>query len=239
MNLFFSPAHEMNSRRPRRGVRLLLSIFVQEFFHLVTLNALFVIFSLPVLTLPAAYAAMTRVTGYYAQELPCRQWKEFIRVFRSELLRALPVGLPLLLLPAALCLIGVQYIPSIWSAGSYLIVSLTLAGAALLLMMRYYFFPQLVWSQASIGQALKNSFLFAIVRLFPNLLLLLLHAVLAGIVVYYFPMSSPYLALCVFASINLFSTFLALSGMRRFMLESSSEGTPAEDETTEADPATL
>lgn len=218
MNLFSSPVHDMNSRRPKRGVRLALSIFVQEFFHLVTLNALFIVFSLPILTMPAAYAAMTRVTGYYVQELSCNQYREFVKVFRKELWHSIPAGIPLLLAPGLLFFLGVQHISSIWNAGSYLIITVTLTAAVLLIMMRNYFYPQLVWTQVTVRQALKNSFLFAVVRLFPNLLLLAAHLALAGVVIYYFPMSSPYLALCVFATMNLFSTFLAFSGIRQFVL---------------------
>lgn len=225
MNLFSSPVHDMNSRQPKRGVRLALSIFVQEFFHLVTLNALFIVFSLPIFTMPAAYAAMTRVTGYYVQELSCNQYREFVTVFRKELWRSIPAGIPLLLAPGVLFYLGVQHIGSIWTAGSYLIVTVTLVAAVLLIMMRNYFFPQLVWTQVTVRQALKNSFLFAVVRLFPNLLLLVAHLALVGVVIYYFPMSSPYLALCVFATANLFSTFLAFSGVRQFVLNDEETST--------------
>lgn len=218
MNLFSSPAHDMNSRHSKRGLRLLLSIFAQEFFHLVTLNVLFVLFSLPIITMPAAYTAMTRVTGHYVQERSCKQFREFTGTFRRELWRTIPAGLPLLLLPGVLVYLGSQHIRSIWNPGSYLIVTIFLASAAVLIMMRNYFFAQMAWTQATAGQALKNSFLLAIVRLFPNLLLLAAHLVLSGIVIYYFPMSTPYLALCVFATMNLFATFQAFSGIRQFIL---------------------
>ena len=218
MSLFSSPVADYNRRRPKRGVRLLLSIFIQEFFHIAGLNALFVICSVPLVTMPAAYAAMTRVNGYYAQELSCSQWKEFFRVFKEEFRRVTPVGLPLLLVPFGLSLVIFELLTDPWNAVSYLLLTVCLLTTALLLLIRYYLFPLLTWTQLSLREALRNSFLLAIVRLWPNLLMLAFHAVLYCVVMYYFPMSTPYLALCVFGTVNLFATFTAWSGIQKHIL---------------------
>lgn len=223
MSLFSSPVGDYNRRRPKTGVRLLLSIFIQEFFRIVTLNALFVVCSIPVVTMPAAYAAMTRVNGYYVQEIACNQWKEFFRVFREEFKRTLPVGLVLLLVPFALAVIAFELLTDLWNAASYVGLTLCLVIITILLLIRYYFFPLVTWTQLSVREALRNSFMLAVVRLGPNLLMLAVHAVLFCIVMYYFPMSTPYLALCVFASINLFATFLAWDGIKKYILQDTPE----------------
>lgn len=230
MSLFSSPAGDMNRKRQRTGIPLLLSIFIQDFFHLVTLNAMFLVFSIPIVTMPAAYAAMTRINGYYAQEIACNQWKEFLRVFRAELFRLLPIGFVLLFVPAVLFYIAVQYIGSIWTVSSYLIVSVCLVAACLLLMMRYYFFPMVVWTKVTLLDALKNSLLFAAIRLFPNLLLLLVHLAGFGAALYYFPMSSPYLVLFYFSSLNLFATFLAWGGIQKHVLKEETSAISAAKE---------
>ena len=219
MSLFPSPVEDMNRKRPRTGIWLALYIFVQEFFHMITLNALFLICSLPIVTVPAASCAMSRVNGFYVQELACDQWKEFFRTFRTEFLRALPVGLLLLLIPAPLVFAAFVLLQKLHSAASYLALTLCLTTATLLVLIRYYFFPLLAWTNLSVKKALHNSFLFAIVRLPKNLVMLAVHAVLFFVTVYYFPMSTPYLALCVFASCNLFSTFLAWGGIRQYVLQ--------------------
>lgn len=223
MSLFSSPVGDINRKRPKTGVRLLLSIFVEEFFHIVTLNALFIVCSLPVITMPAAYAAMTRVNGYYVQEIACNQRKEFFRVFREEFSRTVLVGLFLLLVPILLAVVSFQLLTDLWNVFSYVALTLCLLSMSLLLLVRYYFFPLITWTKLSVREALRNSFLFAVVRLWPNLLMLAVHGVLFCIVVYYFPMSTPYLALCVFASINLFATFLAWSGIRQYVICETSE----------------
>lgn len=226
MSLFSSPVGDYNRRRPRTGVSLLLTIFVQEFFRIVTLNALFIVCSLPVITMPAAYAAMTRVNGYYVQEIACNQWKEFFRVFREEFKRTIPAGLILLLVPIGLSVVVLELMTDLWNAASYVALTLCLIAITILLLIRYYFFPLITWTQLSVREALRNSFMLAVVRLWPNLLMLAVHGVLFCLVVYYFPMSSPYLALCVFASVNLFSTFLAWGGIRRYILKAEPEEAP-------------
>lgn len=223
MSLFSSPAGDMNRKRPKTGVRLLLNIFVQEFFRIVTLNALFIICSIPIITMPAAYAAMTRVNGYYVQELTCNQWKEFFKVFREEFKRTIPVGLILLLVPGLLSVAAFQLMTDLWNAFSYVVLTLCLLAIVILLLVRYYFFPLITWTHLSVKEALRNSFMFAVVRLWPNLLMLAVHVVLYCVIVYYFPMSTPYLALCVFASVNLFSTFLAWSGMEKYVFVDTME----------------
>lgn len=218
MSLFSSPVADYNRRRPKRGISLLLSIFIQEFFHIAGINALFVLCSIPIVTMPASYAAMTRVNGFYAQELTCKQWEEFFRVFKEEFRRVTPVGLILLLVPFGLSLAAFELMTNLWNVSSYLLLTVCLVAAVLLLMIRYYFFPLLTWTHLSLPEALRNSFMLAIVRLGPNLLMLAFHAVLYCVVMYYFPMSTPYLALCVFGSVNLFATFTAWSGICRYIL---------------------
>lgn len=218
MSLFSSPVADYNRRRPKRGISLLLSIFVQEFFHIAGINALFVLCSVPIVTMPAAYAAMTRVNGFYAQELSCRPWPEFFRVFREEFRRVTPVGLVLLLMPFGLSLVVFELITNLWNVFSYLLLTACSVTAALLILIRYYFFPLMTWTRLSLRDALRNSFLLAIVRLGPNLLMLAFHMVLYCAVMYYFPMSTPYLALCVFGSVNLCATFTAWSGIRKHVL---------------------
>lgn len=218
MSLFPSPAGDYNRRRPRKGVFLLLEIFVQEFFHIAGVNALFVICSLPIVTLPGAYAAMTRVNGYYVQEESCNQWKEFFRIFKEEWKRCLPIGLPLLLLPLALALVCFELMTNMWNAVHYLLLTVCLVSAAMLLLIRYYFFPLLTWTHLSVREALRNAFLLSVVQLVPNLLMLAFHGVLFCVIVYFFPMSTPYLALCVFASVNLAATFTAWKGIQKYIL---------------------
>lgn len=218
MSLFPSPVGDYNRRRPRKGIGLLLEIFVQEFFHVAGVNALFVICSIPIITMPGAYAAMTRVNGYYVQELPCNQWKTFFQAFREEWKRSLPLGLFLLLVPFGLILLAFELMTNMWNMVHYLLLGLCLFSAALLILVSYYFFPLLTWTHLSVKDALRNAFLLSIVQLPRNLLMLAFHTVIFCVVIYYFPMSTPYLALCVFGSINLFSTYTAWGGIQKYVL---------------------
>ena len=221
MSFFSSPVGDYNRRRPRKGVSLLLQIFVQEFFHIVGVNALFVICSIPIITMPGAYAAMTRVNGYYVQELACNQWKEFFREFRQAWKRSLPLGLILLLVPFGLALVCFELMTNMWNAVHYLLLTLCLITVSLLLLIRYYFFPLLTWTRLSVAEALRNAFLLSVVQLLPNLLMLIFHILLFCIVMYYIPMSTPYLALSVFGSVNLFATFTAWKGIKKYILTES------------------
>ncbi|MEM5768816.1 MAG: DUF624 domain-containing protein, partial [Bacillota bacterium] len=62
-------------------------------WKLVTLNLVFLMFSIPVVTIPAAVCGMSRVLVKLVREGNCFLWSEFIKEFKANLLKSLPFGL--------------------------------------------------------------------------------------------------------------------------------------------------
>lgn len=97
MGLFHRPERERAGRPvPREGLRRLLVVSGTYFWKLVGANLLFVLFSLPLVTLPAALCALNRVCLLIYRQGSCFLWldfrQEFLRSFRRSLLPAALFG---------------------------------------------------------------------------------------------------------------------------------------------------
>lgn len=83
---------------PEGGIRRYLLLLTTHFWKLLGLNLLFVLFSLPVVTLPAALCAMNRVCMLLIRSGYCFAWQDFWQEFRRSFLRSLLPALLILVL---------------------------------------------------------------------------------------------------------------------------------------------
>ena len=74
---------------PEGGIRRYLLLLTTHFWKLLGLNLLFLLFSLPVITLPAALCAMNRVCMLLIRNGYCFAWQDFRQEFRRSFLRSL------------------------------------------------------------------------------------------------------------------------------------------------------
>jgi uncharacterized membrane protein YesL len=78
---------------PRRtGLALLGEILRREWWELVKLNLMFLLFSLPLVTLPAAFAATSRICVAMVEDQNCYLLRDFWHTFHSRLWQATFMG---------------------------------------------------------------------------------------------------------------------------------------------------
>lgn len=78
---------------PSGGFRRYIYILYTHFFKLVELNLLTLLFSLPIVTAPAALCAADRVYLLLLKDGNCFLWQDFIKEFREEVFRLILPGL--------------------------------------------------------------------------------------------------------------------------------------------------
>ncbi len=78
---------------PKEGIAKYFYLLWNHAWKLIGVNLLFLAFSLPVVTLPAALCAMNRVLIKLVRESNVFLWEEFRDEFKSDFLRSLPLGL--------------------------------------------------------------------------------------------------------------------------------------------------
>lgn len=100
MGLFSAQFEKEGAGRPlpTGGGARYLALLISQFWKLLGANLLFVLFSLPVFTVPAALCALNRVCLTIYRRGSAYIWQEFSGEFKKSLLRHIPVALLLALL---------------------------------------------------------------------------------------------------------------------------------------------
>lgn len=87
------PEQDCTQPQPKRGVELFFFLLQNNFGKIFTLNLLFVFFSIPIVTIPAAFCAMYRVCVELVRKGHCFLWQDFWKEFKSQLIKSFPMGL--------------------------------------------------------------------------------------------------------------------------------------------------
>ena len=181
---------------PKRGLALFFDVLSREFFELVKLNLLYLLFCVPVVTIPAATTAMCRVTLTMLRDQNHFLWHDFFSAFRREFKWSTLLGLPLLAL-ILLCDGALRFYGAAALASPVYGIPLFAGGVLLLLLLcaALYLFPMLALVDLPPRQALNNTLLLALLCLPRNLLALAVIGALGFLLAATLPMSLIYLLL--------------------------------------------
>jgi len=89
----FAPGKGVTKLPPKKGVKRFLFILSTHFWQLVSLNLLFLLFCVPVVTIPAALCGMNRVLITLVRDGNCFLWNDFVREFKGNLFKSIPFGI--------------------------------------------------------------------------------------------------------------------------------------------------
>lgn len=89
----FAPGDGVTELPPEKGAKRFFFLLATHPWKLVTLNLMFLMFSIPVVTIPAAVCGVNRVLIKLVREGNCFLWSEFIKEFKANLFKSLPFGL--------------------------------------------------------------------------------------------------------------------------------------------------
>ena len=89
----FAPGKGVYELPPEKGIKRMGFVIITYFWELVTLNLLFMIFCIPLVTIPAALCGMNRVLILLVRGGNCRLWNEFVKEFKANFFKSLPFGL--------------------------------------------------------------------------------------------------------------------------------------------------
>ena len=204
----------------KKGFALFWEILWREFWGILKLNLLFLVSCIPVVTIPAAITAMSRITVTMVRDrnyfMLTDYWKAFKRDFGKSLLGGL-------VLAAALGLFGLStwfYYMLSQSAGKLFLI---LAGCSLCLLLTaffvsLYFFPMLAMVDLNLKHLLLNSCVLSyscIKRTLPAALITL--AILL-ICIGLLPFSMVYIVVILFSLNSLISNFFLVKPIEEHVL---------------------
>lgn len=195
----FTPGKGVTDPPPQDGWKRFFFILGTHFWKLVQLNLLFLAFSIPIVTIPAALCGMNRVLIKLYRDGNCFVWEEFFKEFKANLFKAVPFGII-----SGLCLAASYYFlslgTSISSDGveifSIAVGLLLLVFAVLFASYSFVFLPTLDLRNKQIA---RNAFIFLITEWKTNLVILAIAAATTLLSVFLFPYT---LILLVFLSFS-------------------------------------
>ena len=160
----------------KRGFVVFFEIYFRKFWKLIEASLLYVLLSIPVLTLGLSNAGLTFIGRNFARQKHAFVWSDFWDTVRKNWKQALPVGIINTLLQFVMAYALYFYFPravegqdpTIWQ---YIPFSLMVMINVMFIFMQYYQYMLLITFKYSIRQLYRNSFIFAMAGLKQNLLI--------------------------------------------------------------------
>ncbi len=211
--------------RPR-GLKLLAHILRWHWWTLVKTNILFCLFCLPVVTIPAALKAMTRVCVLLLRGEVLDLWPDWWSGFRRDFLRTTGAGALTALALAAMGSGVGFYGRGMAENGLLAAPALVLAAAmAVVFMSLFSLFPLLEFSELKLWEAVRSALLLVLVRLPQNIAALAFLAALTAAYLFAYPYSTFVLMAIAFALFWLTACFAAWPGLEKHVFHISEEET--------------
>lgn len=192
-----------------RGARKYLGIFFRNIGKILKLNFLFLIFCLPVFTIPASFAAMNKISSLFIMEEGVFLFSDFFRTFKQEFVSSLKLtGIGIMgCLPAVLVVVlfqgGIKD-----STFITIVFGITIIVAIYFLSYILIALKMLPLIDIEFKAISKNSFILTFTNILINYALIIIILVV-GVLIYIFSPVSLVLIVLPFPSIiNFFVTLL-------------------------------
>jgi uncharacterized membrane protein YesL len=187
------PGKGIDAPPPDKGLKRLSFIVQTHFFKLIKLNLLFIVLCIPVITIPASLAGMTRVLMRLTREGICDLWTDFFMEFKADFTKRLLSWLVLTVVPA---IIAASLTLTISGAP---VTGLWIALSAVTYTIQGYLFP--LWSilNVPVGANIKNAFALCAMEWKRSLLMLFTAGGVHALCFLFFPVSAPLMLLFSFS----------------------------------------
>ena len=184
---------------PTGGPALFFARIGTYFWKFLLLNGLFLIFSLPVLTIPAALTAVYRVIIQIINKQRCFLWDDFWEEFRRNFKRSLLLALRLF---PDLLILSLTLTNGIGNRQSFLgiaLLSLSLFGMTWFLLKSTWAFVMNAMLDLKVTELLRNARILALTERRTTLVIILIYCITVVFLITVFPVS-PWIFLLLFFS---------------------------------------
>ena len=204
---------------PAKGLRLFFQTLWREILSLVALNFLFYLFCIPVITIPAAYCAMTRLTVTMVRDQPHFLWTDFLKAFRTEFKKATLAGFTVVFGLAALVIATLYYWDFSRSNDFYLLpTAIAASGAMLLVFVSFSLFPMISLIDLPLKAHWRNACALVPLSFFHYLLAFVICAALVVAAHLLIPMSFLPAFLLYPSVLNFITVFSAYGGIKKHVM---------------------
>jgi len=219
----FAPGPGVSGPSPKSGGARYSFLFKTHFWKLVSLNLLVVVFSIPIVTIPAAMAGGAHVLMKLVRTGNCFLWDDFWEEFKRDFLHRAPIGLSFFALPALAYMICYNLDKGALGAGLAAGLGLIFYPAAC------YWYSLITTVDLPTGANTKNAFLLISLEGKTTLkleLMLLIHVA----VVFLLPYTIPVIVLMSFSFIQLGACVMVWPALQRRVIAKDASEAPADDD---------
>ena len=164
--------------------KMFFEILSTRIWKLFSLNFLYVIFCIPIITIGPATAGITKVLKNYSIDKNAYVWSDFISTFKKNFLKTFILGLFDLIAYAGVAT-GCYIYPKMSEASGnklfYVLFVLTLSVAVTFTIMNFYMYLMIVSTDLSMKNIIKNSLVLTFLAPKQNLLSLFLMVIISAI----------------------------------------------------------
>ena len=211
-----------NAATAKKGFARLWEIFTVEYKSLCILSLVFSLFCIPVVTIPAAMAAMARISVYMVDDEPRFLWHDFLKAFKENFWKATLFGWGMFLAMAIMALSMIVY-----REGFAQNIYLTIPACILLIVeilfnqMLFYAYPMLVRTDLNLRAIFKNSFLLLFLKGngIKNFAMLVFEAAVFILSIFYAPFTPAILPLYGFGLLSLCATFISWPSIKQYVIK--------------------
>ncbi len=172
---YSKPGPGVQKNGPKKKTFIIFfEIFFRKFWKLITANLLFVLISLPVLTVGLANAGLAFITRNFAREKHAFVYGDFIDTIKKNWKQALIIGIINLVVIALLIFDVIFFFNGEKGILGYIMLALILSIFLIFSFMKYYMYIMLITFKLTIKQIYKNSFIFAMAGLLKNFMLFII-----------------------------------------------------------------
>lgn len=189
-------------------------LFGNKFWDFFTLNFIYVLFCLPIITFGPATAAMTSMMRNIYLERPQFIFHDFWKAFKKNFKQSFVIGM-LDVFAIGMTIFGYVFFTQWMDAEDnyWLFFALSMAAEVIFLLINFYIYPQIVALDLKMSAIIKNSVILAFVNLKGNLITLafyLLYIVLLIIFRIYVLLFLPILPFGWLAFLTVFNSYPAI-----------------------------
>lgn len=204
----------------KKGLSLFFETFFREFWQLIKLNLIFVLYCIPIVTIGPAVGAMTSVTVTMVRDLPTDVFYDFRKAFRENWKRSFLCGLLFLAVCVLIYISVICYMQLSKQNAIYNIPLIFIGVVAMLFSLAWiYVYPMAATIDLPLKLILKNSALLGMACLTHSLPAVLLCGVLMGLSIWFLPLTAPAFLLFTFSFISFISSFAAWAGIEKYIVK--------------------
>lgn len=203
----------------KKGMSLFFYLFMNRFWDMLKLNILFILYSIPIITIGPALGAMTSITMSMVQNKHIFMFSDFHAAFKLNWKKSLVFSIIGCIIFILLNTSVSFYFKTTQNNTMYYIVLFFCMFIAVLFLFAWlYIFPLLTTVSLSLKDILKNAILLSIVCFKNTFLGVLAFGIVLGLNIFFFPLTLPLCLVLSFSLLSFISSFSTWDGIKKYII---------------------